>query len=137
MRLDYSNAGHNPSLFLRADGRVEWLTHGGLLLGIFEDARPSESSLRLEAGDRLVLYTDGITEAANREQEFFGEDRLAEALAATPADAEAQELVEAVLRSVHEFCAGEEPGDDMTVVAVRMPQPADVALEIEVPAGTV
>jgi serine phosphatase RsbU (regulator of sigma subunit) len=136
LRLDYSNAGHNPPLLLRADGRPEWLTHGGLLLGIFEDPRPSESSLRLEAGDRLVLYTDGITEAANREQEFFGEERLAKALAATPPDTDAQELVEAVLRSVHEFCDGEEPGDDMTVVAVRMPQPADVALEIEVPAGT-
>jgi sigma-B regulation protein RsbU (phosphoserine phosphatase) len=136
LRLDYSNAGHNPPLLLRADGRIEWLTHGGLLLGIFEDPRASESFLRLEAGDRLLLYTDGITEAANPAREFFGEDRLASALAATPPDTEAQELVEAVLRSVHEFLDGEEPGDDMTIVAVRMPQPAQVALEIEVPAVT-
>jgi sigma-B regulation protein RsbU (phosphoserine phosphatase) len=137
LRLDYSNAGHNPPLLLRADGTVEWLTHGGLLLGIFEEPRASETSLRLEAGDRLVLYTDGITEAANREREFFGEDRLALALAAAPPDADAQDLVQAVLRSVHEFCDGEEPGDDMTIFAVRMPQPAHIALELEVPAVTV
>jgi phosphoserine phosphatase RsbU/P len=135
--LEYSNAGHNPPLLLRANGRVEWLSHGGLLLGIFEDPLSSETSLRLAAGDRLVLYTDGITEAANPAREMFGEERLALALAATSGEADAGELVEAVLRSVHEFCEGEEPGDDMTVVAVRMPQPADVALEVALPAATV
>jgi len=134
LRLEYSNAGHNPPILLRADGRIEWLSHGGLLLGIFEDPRTSETSLRLAAGDRLVLYTDGITEAANPALEMFGEERLAQALAATPRDTDAAELVDAVLRAVHEFCEGEEPGDDMTVVAVRMPQPADVALEVELPA---
>jgi serine phosphatase RsbU (regulator of sigma subunit) len=137
LRLEYSNAGHNPPLLLRADGRAEWLSHGGLLLGIFEDPRSSETSMWLAAGDRLVLYTDGITEAANPAREMFGEERLALAFAATPREADAGELVEAVLRSVHDFCEGEEPGDDMTVVAVRMPQPADVVLEVELPAGTV
>ena len=132
LRLRYTNAGHNPPLLLRADGRVQWLTEGGLLLGVFEDPRCSEATLRLEPGDRLLLYTDGITEAANRDREFFGEDRLEAVLVGAHPDVLAEELVEMVLRSVREFCDGCEPGDDMTVVVMRMPQVAGVPVAVEV-----
>jgi serine phosphatase RsbU (regulator of sigma subunit) len=132
LRLRYTNAGHNPPLLLRADGRVQWLSEGGLLLGVFDDPRCSEATLRLEPGDRLLLYTDGITEAANSDREFYGEERLEAVLVGAHPDVVAEELVEMVLRSVRDFCDGCEPGDDMTVVVMRMPQVAAVPLEVEV-----
>ncbi len=119
--LAYSNAGHNPPCLARADGAVEWLTEGGLLLGAFEDPLAREGRVRLEPGDRLVLYTDGITEAPSPHGEFFGEDRLASVLAGLPPDASAEELVEAVLHAVRSFLDGGEPADDMTVMALRVP----------------
>jgi sigma-B regulation protein RsbU (phosphoserine phosphatase) len=119
--LAYSNAGHNPPCLVRGDGGVEWLMEGGLLLGAFEDPLAREGKVWLAPGDRLVLYTDGITEAPSPGGDFFGEERLAAAVTAVPAEAPAEELVEAVLHSVRQFLDGGEPADDMTVVALRVP----------------
>lgn len=119
--LAYSNAGHNPPCLMRRDGRIEWLTEGGTLLGAFENSLACEGRLQLEPGDRIVLYTDGITEAPSPSGEFFGEERLAAAVAGVPFDAPAEELVEGVLHAVRGFLDGGEPADDMTVVALRIP----------------
>jgi serine phosphatase RsbU (regulator of sigma subunit) len=126
LTLHYTNAGHNPPCLLREDGRVEWLTHGGLLLGVFDDARVSETVVHLEPGDRLVLYTDGVTEAADAAGEMFGEERLVRVLEQLPQDTEAAAVVQEVMRAIHEFCGGREPGDDITVVVLRVPQAAAV-----------
>ena len=76
-RIVYSNAGHNPPLLIRAGGSVERLTDGGMVLGIFPDIRYEQAALALAAGDRLLFYTDGITEARNPAGDEYEEDKLA------------------------------------------------------------
>jgi len=74
--LRYTNAGHVPPIVLRRDGTIHRLSDGGTVLGIFRDADYEETQVRFDPGDRLVLITDGITEARNGQDEEFGEERL-------------------------------------------------------------
>ena len=110
--LEYVNAGHNPPLLLRADGSLEELGATGLILGIIPAASYASASTQLGAGDRLVLFSDGITEAApptDLDNEF-GEARLSRlARSRSPMD----EISAAVLA----WCAGETT-DDLTLVIV-------------------
>jgi hypothetical protein len=78
--LRYSNAGHNHPILLRRDGAVERLGVGGLVLGAFPDREYGEAELRFAPGDRLLLFTDGITEAWRADEEMFGEERLLDVL---------------------------------------------------------
>jgi sigma-B regulation protein RsbU (phosphoserine phosphatase) len=114
--LQYVNAGQNPPLLLRADGSVERLETGGLLLGVFPEAVYQTAELGMQAGDLLVLYSDGVTEAMDAEKEEFGEERLTEFLWAN-ASLPVEELVDALIARVGEYAG--KPGDDVTVVAVR------------------
>lgn len=75
--LQYVSAGHNPALLARAGGELEWLPATGRPIGIFWDSSWSEARTHLAVGDRLCVYTDGITEAQNPMQEEFGTERLA------------------------------------------------------------
>jgi phosphoserine phosphatase RsbU/P len=77
--LACANAGHNPPLLVRPDGRVDRLSTGGVVLGVFPDATYDQIEVALGRGDRLILYTDGLTEARNAADEEYGETRLAEA----------------------------------------------------------
>jgi len=120
LELRYSNAGHNYPLLRRADGSVRELDQGGLLLGIQEDIHLTESSLQLSPGDCIVLYTDGITEAANGRNELFGEAKLAAFLSALPVTLSASEIADRALAEVRAHLDGVEPGDDMTLVVVRV-----------------
>ena len=76
--LTYCNAGHYPGMLVRADGSVDRLTVGGAVLGVLPAGAYEPGQLTIHSGDRLVLYTDGITEARNDADEEFGEDRLLE-----------------------------------------------------------
>lgn len=76
--LSYANAGHYPPVLVRADGSVERLTAGGPVLGVFADGAYECGSAQVASGDRLVLFTDGITEAHGKDDEEFGEARLIE-----------------------------------------------------------
>ena len=80
-QITYANAGHNPPLLVRPDGRVEQLKATGTVLGVFPDAPYDQAALSLDPGDRLLLYTDGITEARGQGDDEFGEERLSAALA--------------------------------------------------------
>ena len=115
-RLTYANAGHNPPLVLGVAGTVDWLAEGGPLLGPFAEADFVEGVCELRPGDRLVLYTDGVTEAQDKAGEMYGEDRLRDALqGALHLDAAA--LQDCLLDSVRAFC-GDEFDDDATVLVV-------------------
>jgi len=116
--LVYTNAGHNPPLLIRTSGGVEKLAGGGLILGILPQAVYQETSVRMEPGDILVLYSDGVTEAADPQDEEFGEERLA-VLAASLRDRPAAEIVEAIENAVNDFTQGAAPADDITVVVAR------------------
>lgn len=113
--IDYCNAGHNPPLLIRSDQTVERLTEGGPLLGVFPEASYVGGSAALRPGDKLVLFTDGITEATSAEGEEFGETRLIDVISAENGGAESVRLT--LMRAVRDF-AGESLQDDATLVVV-------------------
>ena len=79
-RMAFTNAGHNPPLLMRADGSVERLAAGGMVLGVFEHATFEEGETTLSDGDRVVLFTDGITEATDDGGDEFGDERLVDSV---------------------------------------------------------
>jgi sigma-B regulation protein RsbU (phosphoserine phosphatase) len=114
--LTYTNAGHNPPILARAGGEVERLTRGGpAFCRLFRDDVHEQETVALRPGDRLVLFTDGASEARRGEEEF-GEDRLA-ALIATHRAAGADELQERIVVELTAFAAGNF-ADDVTLVVV-------------------
>jgi sigma-B regulation protein RsbU (phosphoserine phosphatase) len=116
--LAYANAGHNPPLLLRREGEPEWLTAGGLILGILPDSRFEAGHCVLAPGDLLVLYTDGVTEGADAAGELWGEERLL-ALVRSHAAAPATELCARIVREVRGFEGDQGPADDITVLVAR------------------
>jgi sigma-B regulation protein RsbU (phosphoserine phosphatase) len=115
-RLTYSNAGHNPPLLVRSGGSFERLTEGGMVLGVFPDNAYGQAELSLAPGDRLVFYTDGITEVRNQAGEEFGEDRLAESAIAARGE-KADGVRDAILTAVTTFSGGAFE-DDATLIVV-------------------
>jgi phosphoserine phosphatase RsbU/P len=105
-KLVFTNAGHNPPLLVRRDGEMSSLEEGGQVLGAFWDSHYTEGQIELREGDRLVLYTDGLTEAMNQACEEFGEHRLRE-LIVKNRFASAAELQRKILSTVKEFCNDE------------------------------
>ena len=116
--LVFTNAGHNPPLLVRAAGGVEELKGGGMILGILPLAKYQESRAKFEPGDVLVLFSDGVTEAASPGGEEFGEQRLAELVASLHGRPSA-EIVEAVHAAVAAYTEGAPAADDITVVVAR------------------
>jgi sigma-B regulation protein RsbU (phosphoserine phosphatase) len=116
--LVYTNAGHNPPLVVRAAGGFDTLAGGGMILGILPKASYSDSKAKLESGDVLILFSDGVTEASDPRGDEFGEERLAE-LVAGLRERPAAEIVEAINSAVAAFTEGAPAADDITVVAVR------------------
>jgi sigma-B regulation protein RsbU (phosphoserine phosphatase) len=117
-RIVYSNAGHNPPLLIHQDGRVAQLSEGGMVLGIFPDSAYTQAKLAMAGGDRLVFYTDGITEARNAEGEEYGDERLTEvALGTRTLSPEA--MKDALLLDVNSFTGGRFE-DDATLIVVAI-----------------
>lgn len=116
--ITYANAGHNPPLLARTSGDVEVLRSSGTVLGVFPDAEYIDAEVALHSGDRLLLYTDGVTEARNDADEEFGEERLLAALVRNRHLGAAQ-LHAAVMEEVTRFApAGFQ--DDATLLAVAV-----------------
>jgi sigma-B regulation protein RsbU (phosphoserine phosphatase) len=117
-RFLYSNAGHNLPLLLRHDGSINRLREGGLVLGVMEDAAYREASIAVEAGDVLLLYTDGVTEATDGNGEEYGEARLIETVRRS-ADRGAAEIIQIVRDEVAAFSCAEGFDDDFTMIVIR------------------
>jgi sigma-B regulation protein RsbU (phosphoserine phosphatase) len=116
--LVYANAGHNPPLLLDVDGTARFLEQGGLPLGMFRDTRYYEYYLTFEPGQVLLLYTDGVTEAFNPQEEEFGRDRLLESVRAART-LSAREMIVAVQHDVLEWTEGRGAHDDVTFFVVK------------------
>jgi phosphoserine phosphatase RsbU/P len=117
--VHYGNAGHNPPCLLRRKGEVETVPGtGGTALGVLEDCVYRSNTIRLLPGDTLFLYTDGVTEAVDRDEKFFSEGRLREELSAAKGDPP-KEMVEKILSKVEDFSRGVEQSDDITLLAIR------------------
>ena len=114
--LTYSNAGHNPPAIVRADGSVVRLAAGGMVVGMFDLATYEQGEVRLDPGDRLVLFTDGITEAESSEGLEFGDDRFLETVV-RHRSSNADGMLRGLFDEVTRF-AGRHLRDDATAIAV-------------------
>jgi sigma-B regulation protein RsbU (phosphoserine phosphatase) len=113
-RLRYANCGHLPPLLVRSNGAVERLSSTATVLGVFSVWASEERTVELQTGDKLVIFSDGVTEAGVESEAEFGEDGLLSVIRAN-SDADAEKLVNQIINAV----AGEKQ-DDVTVVAVRV-----------------
>jgi serine phosphatase RsbU (regulator of sigma subunit) len=125
-KLRYANCGHLPPALLRAGSqdqasklsKVEWLDSTCTVMGLFEAWQCEIAEVQLAPGDTLVLYTDGVTEAANSEGEEFGETHLLATLE-SHASVPVGPLLDAVVAAVQQFSGGSEQQDDITLVIAR------------------
>ncbi len=112
------SAGHNPPYLYHADGSFETLQEGGLLLGMFPNAPYKSETRQLQQGDWVVMYTDGVSEAMNVNNEDFGEKRI-EAIIHANLSNTAAGMVEAISGAVKEYTTGAPQSDDITLVVLR------------------
>lgn len=122
-RLIYANAGHPPGFIIsnrRNRQVIDWLRPTGMALGVSEDAQWRSKAARLELGDYLVLYTDGITEPQDPQGTFFGEERLLDTvLSLAHEGVSARRVLTGLLDEVHRFVGGAPRQDDIAVVVIR------------------
>ncbi|MCK4830633.1 serine/threonine-protein phosphatase, partial [bacterium] len=114
----YCNAGHNPPYIIGSNRKVLELMTGGIILGMMANIEFETETLRLKAGDLIVMFTDGITEAMNEKEEEFGEKRLLSFVKDSP-DKSAQDLIEGILSEVDSFSGALPQADDITMVIVK------------------
>jgi phosphoserine phosphatase RsbU/P len=117
--LHYVNAGHVPPAVVRANGTVEYLREGGMVVGMFPGVHFDRGHVKLEVGDIFVACTDGITEAMNAQDDEFGSPRLAELVARERA-LPAEEIVQSVLTEVDLFSRGGTHEDDRVILILKV-----------------
>ncbi|MGD9898920.1 MAG: PP2C family protein-serine/threonine phosphatase, partial [Calditrichaceae bacterium] len=116
--LIYTNAGHDIPFLLRADRECSRLMTGGIVVGFVEKYSYDQERVSFDLGDVLILYSDGLTEAMNEDEEEFGEQRLYEVVQKNR-NLSAAELIQVIMKNIYEFSSESTQMDDMTVVVVR------------------
>jgi phosphoserine phosphatase RsbU/P len=117
--LEYANAGHNPPYLLRNDNTIEKLESAGdIVLGCFENKEFSSRKVQLNPNDGIILYTDGVTEAFNKEDEEYGEERF-EKLLPSLQPLTVNEIVAGISEDVNLFAQGFPQSDDITLLALK------------------
>ena len=117
-RFDYVNAGHVPPLILRRSGTVDGLGSANFPVGMFHDAEYESASVNLEPGEFLVIYTDGVSEAANVRTELFEEEGLRRIMESFKGQT-VEELAETIRDAVKAFTSGAPQSDDITILVVQ------------------
>jgi sigma-B regulation protein RsbU (phosphoserine phosphatase) len=116
----YCNGGHNPPLIYRSNGECFFEPKTkSTVVGVFSDLAFPVNKLSLAQDDRLIFYTDGVTEATASDGKLFGEDRLLAVARATAATESSRETVQRIINAVQQFAAGENQSDDITVLCCR------------------
>jgi sigma-B regulation protein RsbU (phosphoserine phosphatase) len=115
--MTYCNAGHNPPMVIGPNG-VKRLDVGGPVVGLLEFAPYDQETVRLEPGDTIVIFSDGVSEALNSNGDEFGDDRL-QAVVEPARKLPASEIVDRLVAAVREFTRGAPQSDDITAMAVR------------------
>ena len=116
--ITYTNAGHNPPILLHQDGSFDHLTGGGIVLGYLPNESFTQHRMPFLPGDILVCYTDGVTEALNRQGEEFGESRLQSVLINNRLKS-AYDLRNSVLREIRNFTHSKKLSDDITLLIIK------------------
>jgi sigma-B regulation protein RsbU (phosphoserine phosphatase) len=119
--LTYTNAGHNPPIVISSTG-LRRLEAGGLVLGLFEAATFDEETIALAAGDLVLVFSDGVTEAMNHAGEEFGDDRLIERFTARGKQS-LEEVLEGLMADVKTFAGEALQNDDITMLLMRYDGP--------------
>lgn len=114
----FSNAGHNPPLLIKADGEYRFVEYGDMPLGMFDDAHYHQHFIRFEPGQVMVIYTDGITEAANPNGEEYGNDRFAKRVL-DGIDLSARQMIDHIRKGVADFTERKFLDDDGTLFIVK------------------
>ena len=124
LRLEYCNAGHNPPIIGNAEGQYTLLDaqETNAPIGLWPDLEYVGEEMDLPSGSTMLLYTDGLNEAENRQQEQYGEDRIIQ-LMASHASQSMREMVEALKADADQFRDGAEQNDDLTILALRVTRP--------------
>jgi serine phosphatase RsbU (regulator of sigma subunit) len=116
--LTYVNAGHPSAIVTHSTGEIERLDSGGVPIGMFANRRYTATTLQMSPRSRLVIFTDGLTDAENTAEEEFGDERLMACCATIPAGLGAKGASERVLQAVAEWSVGTEQFDDTTIVVL-------------------
>ena len=120
-RLTYCNAGHNPPLLIGADGRSSELNAAGAVLGQLPNWRYEQSDLQMGSGDKLVVFTDGLVEACNVDEEAFGEDNVVRIARENPAS-NAMDLMGLLTQAASRHCGGHFQ-DDASLIVLKATKP--------------
>ena len=118
-RLTYTNAGHTPTLIKSKEGEIKMLTEvHGPVVGVTEDFAYEEAHIELKAGESILTYTDGVTEAHNTKNEMYSEEKLMEFLKDHPLET-SKEFLNDLYKDLRKFEAGREPFDDTTALCLK------------------
>ena len=117
--LTFANAGHNAPILRHANGEMEYLTEGGVALGMFENLKYEERPLGLSPGEIIVFYTDGVTEAKNEKEEEFGTRRLKQVINDLH-QLNASQIQENIYRAVKDFTGSLHQADDLTMIVIKV-----------------
>jgi sigma-B regulation protein RsbU (phosphoserine phosphatase) len=130
--FNYSNGGHNPPYFVRSGGDVEPLPKTeGIALGVMEEIPYGRNTIKIRTGDTLLLYTDGVTEAADKDYKLFDEERLEEVLRHAGSD-EPKNLGLHLLDEIRKFANGAEQSDDITILALKyLLESRDMSMQVK------
>lgn len=118
--LEYVNAGHNPPYLFHADGTHVMLDKGGIILGMMPDVQYDTGTQDISPGDRVMMFTDGVTEAMSPEEVPFDEERVIDFLRNCPAGLCSEEINNKLIDALYKFAGDPTKDDDITILTVQM-----------------
>jgi sigma-B regulation protein RsbU (phosphoserine phosphatase) len=117
--LSFISAGHNNPILLRKDGDIEIFKTEDIPIGIYPDYHFNEKIVEISSGDTLIVYSDGIIEAINNDEEQFGEQRLLEIIE-TNRQSEPAQIIEKIFNGVNNFSQNVQQSDDQTLLIIKL-----------------
>lgn len=120
LEMEYCNAGHNPIVTISPEGKASLLkSKSNIAAGLFEDFPYEKETMQLQRGSRLLIYTDGVSEAENPSKELYGEQRLLDFSESRPVTENSEDFISALSSDVAEFTSGAEQNDDITILSIK------------------
>ena len=116
--LHWLNAGHCPPLIIPADGNITTLRAGAMPVGLLDDSKFPAQTTQLQPGDKVLIYSDGVSDAQNADDQFFGVGRIRD-IAGRHRTSNAEELHRALVEAVDQFTEGSPQRDDMTLLVLE------------------